>query len=135
VRTQIQSVFETLGLIAPILCLFDCIVLPFLSGILPLVGFTHIIHGVSDQILTLIVLTVCCPVIIPGFFKHRKVKVLILFGLACSLMLFVNVISPMLDQFLHTTLTLLSSCLLIKANMDNRKLLACSCPTHNPIDN
>jgi MerC mercury resistance protein len=127
VRLQIKSAVEILGLVAPILCLFDCIVLPVLPALLPLVGVHHIIHGISDQLLTLIVLTLCCPAILPGFFKHRNPRILIMFGVAAGLMLFINMISTGLDQLLHTALTLVSSGLLIKANLDNRKLLACSC--------
>jgi hypothetical protein len=126
-RSQIKSAFEILGLIAPILCLFDCIVLPILPVLLPLVGIHRIIHGISDQMLTLVVLTLCCQAILPGFFKHRNPRILIMFGTAAFVMLFINMISSGLDQLLHVTLTLLSSGLLIKANLDNRKLLACSC--------
>jgi hypothetical protein len=127
VRSQFRSAIEMLGLIAPILCLFDCIVLPILPAFLPLVGIPRIIHGVSDQLLTLIVLTLCCPALLPGFFKHRNPRILIMFGTAAGLMLFINMISAGLDQLLHISLTLLASGLLIKANLDNRRLLACSC--------
>ena len=134
VRSQIKSAVEILGLVAPILCLFDCVVLPILPAILPLVGIHRIIHGISDQLLTLIVLTLCCPVILPGFFKHRNLRILIMFGVAAGLMLFINMISTGLDQLLHLSLTLAASGLLIKANLDNRKLLACSCVVvkHSP---
>jgi hypothetical protein len=126
-RSQIKSALEILGLVAPIFCLFDCIVLPILPAVLPLVGIHQIIHGLSDQLLTFIILTLCCQALLPGFFKHHNPRILVMFGTAAFLMLFTNMISTTLDQLLHATLTLISSGLLIKANLDNRKLLACSC--------
>jgi hypothetical protein len=126
-RTYLRTATEFLALVAPIICLLDCAVLPFLPALLPIVGMHHLVHGVGDQVLTLVVLALCCPAIIPGFLKHRNPRILAMFGLAAFLMLFINILSPVLDQVLHMTLTVISSGLLIKANLDNRKLLACAC--------
>ena len=132
--SRLKAVYEFFSLLAPIICLFDCIVLPAASAILPLAGMHHIIHGVSDQVISLLVLGICAPVILPGFYKHRSKRVLFLFGSGISLMFFVNFAGLQLDYAVHTVTAILISYLLIRANLENKKLLSCSCSAHKHSD-
>ncbi len=126
----LKSVLEFLAIVAPIVCLIDCVILPVACALLPLIGLNNIIHGINDQVLSLIVLAICLPVIGPGFYKHRSKKVLFLFASGISLMFFVNFGGIHLDHVVHTIVAFTISFLLIKANMENKKLLACCCSSH-----
>jgi hypothetical protein len=126
----LHTIVEVLAITAPILCLFDCLVLPVVLPLLPLIGIHHFVHGIGDQIITLMVLSIGAPIIVPGFFKHRNIRVLAFFVLAAGIMFFNNIISTQIDELFHISLAVLSSALLIKANLDNRKLLACVCKIH-----
>jgi hypothetical protein len=128
IRGHLKSALEILGILAPIVCLIDCIVLPVATALLPLIGH-HLVHGLQDQVVSLLVLCICSPVILPGFAKHRNWLVLTMFALGVSLMLFIN-FCAVADDLFHVAGALVSSCLLIKANLDNKRLLSCGCHAH-----
>lgn len=131
-RTSVGDYLRTAGeifaVLAPIVCLFDCVVLPIAAALLPLFGH-HLLHGVQDQVIALAVLGICGPIILPGFAQHRNMSVLIMFAIGSSLMIFVNFVG-VADQLFHLGMSLIASCLLIKANLDNKRLLACPCHHH-----
>ena len=119
--SQLKSVLEVLAVVGPIICLIDCIVIPVAVALLPLVGVQHIFHGISDQIITFIVLCICAPALLPGFLKHRKTSVLLLMGLGFGLIFCANFAGHAIDETLHTLITVTGSALLIKANLDNKR--------------
>lgn len=125
-----KSASEFLAIAAPIICLFDCIVLPVCSAFLPFLGLHNMLHGVSDQFITAIVLAFCLPVIVPGIFKHRNPQVAFMFAGATCLMLFTNMLGDSIDSVLHMALTAVTSALLLRANWLNKRLLACACSNH-----
>lgn len=126
-----KDFIDVLSIIAPIICLFDCIVLPAMAILLPFVSVKQMMHGISDQMIALIVLGICMTAILPGFLRHRNRRVLVLFGSGISLLFFVSFAGERLDQAVHAAMTLAVSFLLIKANLENKKLLACSCHHHH----
>ena len=119
-----NTCLEVLSIVAPIICLFDCIVLPAITILLPFVSFKQMMHGVSDQMIAMIVLAICMTAIVPGFLKHRNKRVLVLFASGISLLFFVSFAGERLDHFLHMSMTIAVSFLLIKANLENKKLLS-----------
>lgn len=118
---------EVLAVVAPIICLVDCIVIPLALMLLPLVGVTHVFHGVGDQLLAVLVLLICAPVLIPGFLKHRRKSVLVLMSLGFGLIFFANMAGQAIDEGLHVVLSIAGSIMLIKANFDNKRFSKCSC--------
>jgi hypothetical protein len=126
-RQYLKVAADFLAVAAPILCLFDCVVLPILSAVLPFLGLQHMVHGLSDQLITVMVLAICLPVLVPGLMKHRDKRVLVMFSMAACLMLFTNILGENVDIVLHTTLTVLTSALLLRATWLNKRLLACEC--------
>lgn len=134
-RQYLKLVSEFLAVTAPIICLFDCVVLPVLSAILPFVGIQHIVHGISDQFITALVLAVCLPVLIPGIIKHKNKSVALMFSGAICLMLFTNFMGERIDQWMHVSLTIATSFLLIRSNWLNKQLLKaispCACAHHH----
>jgi hypothetical protein len=137
-RQYLKAASEFLAIAAPIICLFDCVVLPILAAFLPFIGMHNILHGVSDQFITALVLAICMPVLVPGILKHKNKSVALMFASACCLMLFTNIVSENMDIVLHTILTTATSVLLIRANWLNKRLLAtvpastnCSCKHHH----
>ncbi|MDR3612984.1 MAG: MerC domain-containing protein [Candidatus Obscuribacterales bacterium] len=130
--TKLQAALEVLSIIAPIVCLADCIVIPILFMILPLIGVHQIFHGVGDQLVLLIVLSICAPTITIGFLKHRRKSVMILMMIGFALMFCANFAGQIIDESLHLALSLLGSALLIRANIINRRLQkASSCCNHH----
>ena len=126
-----RSVLEFLAIVAPIICLIDCIVLPLAAAVLPFMSLGQMMHGVSDQMIAMIVLAICLTAIVPGFLKHRSKRVLFTFSLGISLLFFVSFMGHHLDQIVHACMTVAVSFLLIKANLENKKLLKCSCSHHH----
>lgn len=135
IRQYLKLVSEFLAIAAPIICLFDCVVLPVLSAILPFVGIQHFVHGISDQFITALVLAICLPVLIPGIVKHKNKSVAFMFSGAICLMLFTNFMGERIDQWLHICLTVATSILLIRSNWLNKQLMKavspCSCAHHH----
>jgi hypothetical protein len=128
---RVKAALELLAIVGPVLCLVDCVVIPLLLMVLPLVGMRQIYHGVGDQFLLLVVLAICTPTLAAGFLKHKRKSVFVLMALGCSLMFFVNFAGHGLDETLHFLLTALGSVLLIKANFDNRQYSKHSCCSHH----
>jgi hypothetical protein len=126
-RQYLKTAADFLAVAAPILCLFDCVVLPLLSAVLPFLGLQNFIHGLNDQLISIMVLAICLPVLLPGVMKHRDKRVLVMFSMAACLMFFTNILGENIDLALHTTLTLLTSALLLRATWLNKRLLACGC--------
>ena len=126
-----RSVLDFLAIVAPIICLIDCIVLPAVAVLLPFVSVGQMMHGISDQMIAAIVLAICMTAIVPGFLKHRSKRVLVLFSLGVSLLFFTSFIGHYVDQMVHTCLTIMVSFFLIKANLENKKLLSCACSHHH----
>lgn len=129
-KSLLEAVAAVLAVAAPIICLFDCVVLPIAAVIAPFIGWSEILHGVSDQLITGLVLAICLPVLLPGLMKHRNKQVAVLLGLAASLMLFTNMLGENMDHGLHLLLTASTSVLLLRVNFLNKKLLACQCAHH-----
>ena len=95
-------------------------------------GLQHIFHGLNDQLISIMVLAICLPVLIPGVMKHRDKRVLVMFSMAACLMFFTNILGENIDLALHTTLTVLTSALLLRSTWLNKRLLACGCGhSHN----
>lgn len=128
-KTHLKSASEFLAIAAPIICLFDCVVLPLLTIFAPFLGH-HMMHGVGDQFLTAMVLALCLPFIIPGVRKHGNKKVLVLFASGACLMFFTSCLGDRIDSVLHITLSTATSALLLRANWLNKRLLSCSCTHH-----
>jgi hypothetical protein len=129
--TRLKTALEVLSVVGPIICLIDCIVIPAVLMVLPLVGIKQIFHGISDQILLLLVLAICTPTITTGFIKHRRVSVMIFMAIGFSLMFFASFAGHVIDESLHLILTSLGSVFLIKANWDNRQFSKGKCCEHH----
>lgn len=127
-KFDIKAVLEVLAMVAPIICLVDCIVIPIVLAVLPFVGIHQVWHGVSDQLLALIAVGICTPVILPGYFQHKKKSVLFLMAGGFSLIFFANFAGAVIDHTLHSMIAIAGSALLIKANFDNKKFSKkCGC--------
>jgi hypothetical protein len=115
--------------VAPVLCLVDCILIPICIPLLPFFGMNHLFHGVSDQVLLLIVVALCAPLLVPDFLKHRRMSVLVLMSAGFTLMFVANYIGHNIDELVHLSLTAMGSLCLITANRQNQKAKKC-CSNH-----
>ncbi|MBI1271677.1 MerC family mercury resistance protein [bacterium] len=126
-KDWLKESLEFLSVLAPIICLVDCIVIPAALLLLPMIGIHHVFHGVGDQILSILVLLICCPVLIPGFLAHRNKTVLVLMTVGLVCIFFANWMSHELDHTFHLLLSVAGSVCLIKANLDNKRLRKHTC--------
>ncbi len=132
VSTRWKKILDFLAVAAPIICLIDCVVLPVVSALLPFVGMEQVSHGlINDQLVFLLVLGICLPIIVPGFLKHKSKRVLGMFSAAILLMAVVNFGGVAIDEGLHMCISLLVAVLLISANRENKRLLGCGCSHHD----
>ena len=127
ITNRLKSALEILSVVGPIICLIDCIVIPVVLMVLPVVGVKQIFHGISDQILLLLVLSICTPTITIGFVGHRKISVLFFMAIGFGLMFLANFGGHTIDEGLHLLITTMGSAFLIKANWDNRKFSKGKC--------
>ncbi|MGD9683274.1 MAG: MerC domain-containing protein [Candidatus Obscuribacterales bacterium] len=124
---KLEESLAVLSIVAPIICLVDCLVIPAALVLLPAMGFHHVFHGIGDQFFAILVLLICGPVLIPGFLQHRKKRVLFLMAIGFASIFLANFLSDRLDETLHLSLSVLGSACLIKANLDNKRLRKCGC--------
>ncbi|MDZ4834587.1 MAG: MerC domain-containing protein [Candidatus Melainabacteria bacterium] len=130
-KSRWKSLLDFLAVAGPIICLIDCVVLPVMSALLPFLGHTDIAHGINDQAIVCLVLAICLPIIIPGYLKHRSNRVLGMFAAAITIMMVVNFSGIELGEMTHGAISIVTAFLLIKANRENKKLLAgCACSFH-----
>ena len=122
-----QSALEILSVVGPIICLVDCVVIPILLTVLPIIGVRQIFHGIGDQILLMLVLAICTPTITAGFLQHKRKSVIVLMSLGFASMFLANFAGHSIDEGLHWILTTLGSVFLIKANFDNRQFRKTPC--------
>jgi hypothetical protein len=131
--TKFEAVLEVLAVVAPIICLVDCVVIPVVLTVLPLVGIHQIFHGVGDQLLLLLVLAICTPTITLGFLKHKRWSVIVLMTSGFGLMFCANFAGHLIDETVHFILTTMGSVLLVKANFDNRQFRKTPCCAHSHV--
>jgi len=74
--TSITS-FDILGIAASTICLIHCLAMPFVIGLLPLMGWQFLSGKLAHQILAGFVFTFALFAIVPGYLRHRKNLVLI----------------------------------------------------------
>lgn len=127
IPAKLEAVLEVLSVVGPIICLVDCVAIPVLLTVLPLVGVHQIFHGVGDQLLLLLVLLICAPTITIGFLQHKRKNVMVLMTLGFGLMFCANFAGHLIDETLHFVLTTMGSILLIRANLVNRRLRNTAC--------
>lgn len=120
-----KSFLGILSVVAPIICLIDCVVLPIVALLLPVCGLKQ--FGVDHTIVTGVVLALCLPVLLWGCIKHRNRKVCLLFAAAFTLLILSEILENSIDKVGQFILACIVSFLLIRANYLNRRLLACSC--------
>ncbi len=123
-KKVLNNALELAGVLAAILCLIDCIVLPIVAALSPFLGLKDIIHGVNDQFSTLLVIVLCSVAFFPTFLKHRNLKAAGLLAIGIFFVFFANLIGDSTDKFIHVLLCLAGSACIIKANSLSRKLAA-----------
>lgn len=126
----VNSILETLAVVGPIICLVDCIVIPIVLAVLPFIGaagFQKVWHGVGDQLLALLVFLICTPVIIPGYIQHRKLSVILFMVAGFTFIFLANFVGTAFDESVHSILTIMGSCFLVKANWDNKRFRQTCC--------
>lgn len=120
-RNLLASTLEILSIAGPIVCAIHCLLLPVIIAAMPLIGLQHWLHGVDEQRLTLAMLAICVPVLVPGFLKHRKKRVLVMMIAGFALILSAHYAERYIDATMHTVVAVFGSALLLKANWDNRR--------------
>lgn len=129
--SRVKAALEILSVLGPIICLIDCVVIPVALMVLPVVGIKQVFHGVSDQILLLIVLAICAPTITMGFLKHKQFRVMLFMAAGFGLMFFASFGGHLIDESVHALITVFGSAFLIKANWDNRQFSKDKCCDHH----
>jgi hypothetical protein len=123
----LKKAIEWAGLVAAFLCLIDCVVLPILIAISPFLGLHEIVHGINDQLATLVVVVLCFITFFPSFLRHRNLKVAALAALGIFFVFFANLLGENSDKTVHVLLSLAGSGCIIRANVISKKLLISNC--------
>lgn len=122
-KNLLKNALEFAAPIAALICLIDCIVLPVLAALSPFLGLHEIVHGVNDQLATLLVVMLVSLAFFPNFIKHRNPRVAGLAALGIFFVFFANMMESS-DKIIHILLAISGSACIIKANSLNKKLAA-----------
>ncbi len=123
-RTQVIKVADVLGIGASGLCAIHCLAMPFVLSALPFLHSDVLSEETVHWGLAGFVVTFCFAGILPGYFQHRKHRVLfpMLFGLTLVLLA-----TFVLDESMELPVITLGNLLVIASHFLNRKYMAACC--------
>jgi len=84
------SLLDNLGIAASTLCLIHCLAMPFIVGMLPLIGLSCLESHESHLWLASAIVIFALTAIVPGYLRHKRMDILILMIVGVSLVLFAS---------------------------------------------
>jgi len=120
---------DTLGITASTICIIHCMAMPFVIGMLPLLGWQFLEGKTAHHVLAAFVITFALTAVVPGYFKHKRREVLaaMLLGLSC---VFYATFAPaaILPDKLELPLITIGNIILVATHWRNRSLSLCQHP-------
>jgi MerC mercury resistance protein len=122
---------DSLGASASLLCAIHCVLTPFVTSILPLLGVAVLANERIEHVVLLISLTLATTSVCWGIRVHNQRRILVLFGAALSLVLFGRLL---MQGSLEVIFVVSGALLLVCAHLLNHHLCrTCSvCESRNP---
>lgn len=123
--TRGSALLNVLAVAAPSLCIAHCLGLPLLLAFLPILGLQGILFGMSEKTISLLVVPLCALGIVPGYVRHRKMRVVLIMLAGMILVLLGSFAADgMLRPGAEVPVTVLGSLFLISAALSNIRLSA-----------
>lgn len=122
---------DKLGIILSLGCLIHCVLMPVILPVLPLFGLAAKHEAAIHIVLAVLVTGVAAVTIIPGYFKHKDLLILILGVLGTTLIIMSGFLEAM--GYPTTLLTIAGSWSLIGAHYNNHKKI-CACEHHHDVE-
>jgi hypothetical protein len=124
--TGVIRLFDILGMGASSLCMLHCLLMPVVAGFLPLIGARFLDSPDTHRFLAGFVILFCVFAIVPGYFKHRSLKVLLPMLAGLSLVLFATfACEELLGECWELPLISVGNLLVITAHACNRREHIC----------
>lgn len=117
---------DNLGIIASIGCLIHCAALPFVVAFLPVLGLGWLDSHESHQYLAALIIGFALFAVVPAYFRHRRIEVLLAMIVGMTLVVagavFVHHIAG--DQW-ELPLMIAGNLILVAAHWRNKMLVKC----------
>ena len=118
--------FDMLGIAASSICLIHCLAMPFLIGLLPLIGWQFLAGKLAHQILATFVFAFALFAIVPGYLKHQRKPVLIAMLAGLSLVAIATFIcGTILPENLELPMISIGNIILVITHWHNHHLASC----------
>ena len=118
--------FDMLGIAASSICLIHCLAMPFVIGLLPVLGWQFLAGKLAHQILAAFVFTFALFAIVPGYLKHHKKPVLISMLIGLGLVAMVTfVCGTILPESWELPMITLGNIMLVITHWHNHHLASC----------
>lgn len=117
---------DVLGVTASSLCMVHCLAMPFVLGLLPLIGAQYLASPEAHRILASFVVSFCLTAVVPGYVRHGNKLVLSCMLVGLSLVLFATFAAPTtIGDWWELPLISIGNVCVIGAHIVNRRLLGC----------
>lgn len=117
---------DALGIVASVICLVHCLVLPVVIVFAPALGAEGLHEDSTHYFLAAFVTMFCLLGIVPGYLRHSNRKVLLTMISGLSLVLFATfACHSLLGELWEIPLITVGNLLVVSAHISNRKLVAC----------
>ncbi len=131
-RGKIGNLLDKAGITASWLCAVHCLALPFLIGVLPLVGLSFLLDETTERIFILISVLLAALSLLPAYFReHGKIRSIILAASGVGLIVMTHFFLE--ENLAVKVVFLIAGAILISvAHLVNRRLCReCAvCPTN-----
>ena len=118
--------FDILGIAASSICIVHCLAMPFIIGLLPLIGWQFLAGKLAHQILAAFVFTFALFAIVPGYLKHHKKPVLVAMLAGLSLVAMATFIcGTILPESLELPMITVGNIILVITHWHNHHLASC----------
>src|SRR6185369_12963325 len=123
-KTSVAIVsMDALGIAASSLCIVHCAAMPFVVGLLPLIGLQFLSGHTAHMCLAFFVFTFALSAVVPGYLKHRHSGVLAAMLLGLSLVLLATFGNPwIITEQAELPLISLGNIILVATHWRNRAL-------------
>jgi hypothetical protein len=120
---------DTLGITASTICIIHCMAMPFVIGMLPLLGWQFLEGKTAHHVLAAFVFTFALTAVVPGYLKHRRREVLAAMLLGLGLVLYATFApAAILPDNLELPLITMGNIILVATHWRNRSLSLCKHP-------
>lgn len=125
--SRIVGLMDMAGVLASTLCMVHCLALPILVLLLPVLAKPLMEHDIVHIGLAGFVLAFCLMAFVPGYIRHRDLRLLYIGALGISLVFFATFVARYWGEIVEACVITAGNTIIIFGHFLNRKLLSKCC--------